>query len=55
MCADIQDHFLATPMATPEYMKVPYKYFPDDIKETYKLHAKVTLNNYIYIKIKRGM
>ena len=28
MSLDIKDHFLATPMRDPEYMRVSFKYFP---------------------------
>ena len=52
--ADLKDHFLASPMNRPEYMKIPYKYFPDDIIQKYNLQNKVS-NGYIYIKIKKGM
>ena len=31
MCLDLKDFFLATPKLHPEYMKVPFKYFPTDI------------------------
>ena len=55
MSADIKDHFLATPMKRPEYMRVKYHHFPEDIKLKYNLSSKVTSNGYIYIKIKRGM
>ena len=51
---DIKDHFLATPMANPEYMKIPYKYFPPDIRKRYNLEDLVH-NGYIYVKIKKGM
>ena len=54
MCFGLNDFFLATPMKTQEYMKVPYIYFPSDIITKYELHNKVH-NNYIYIKIKKGM
>ena len=54
MSADLKDHFLASPMNRPEYMKIPYKYFPDDIIKKYNLQNKVS-NGYIYIKIKKGM
>ena len=30
--ADIKDHFLATPMKNPEYIKVKYQHIPIDIK-----------------------
>ena len=55
MGADISDYFLATPMKTPEYMKVKYSHIPDDIKQLYNLQEKVTANGYIYIRIKKGM
>jgi len=55
MCADIKDYFLATPMKEPEYMKVKYHLFPDDIKKKYNLHNKVSSSQHIFIKIKRGM
>ena len=42
MCADIKDHFLTTPMDEPEYMKVQYKYIPNDIRLHYNLDSKVT-------------
>ena len=55
MTADIKDHFLATPMKKAEYMKVQYKYFPEDIRQRYNLDSKVTPSGHIYIKINRGM
>ena len=55
MSADLKYFFLATPMQGDEYMKVPYKHFPPDIRQRYKLDDKVTATGYIYIKIKKGM
>ena len=55
MSADIKDYFLATPMKTCEYMKVQYKNIPEDIKEHYNLKDKVTSDNCIYTRIKKGM
>ena len=54
-CMDIKDHFLATPMKHPEYMKVRYKHFPPDIRHYYQLDKKITNDGFIYIKIKKGM
>ena len=54
MSLDLKDFYLATPMPTPEYMKVPFKYFPQDIVNKYKLQDKIH-NNYILIKISKGM
>ena len=42
-------------MHRPEYMKVPIRYFPADIKEKYNLQHIVTTNGFIYIRIKKGM
>ena len=55
MLADIKDYFLATPMAKAEYMKVQYKHIPEDIRIRYNLQDKLTTDNCIYIKIKKGM
>ena len=55
MGADIKDYFLASPLKKPEYMKVKYKYFPEDIRKRYHLPLLVTQDNYIYIPIKKGM
>ena len=54
MLADIKDHFLATSMPDPEYMRVPYKYFLSDIRQRYNLDA-IFNNDYIYIKIQKGI
>ena len=51
---DLKDMFLHTPMREPEYMKVPFKYFPEDVRQKYNLYSKVH-NGFIYIKIKKGM
>jgi hypothetical protein len=53
--ADLKDHFLASPMRDPEYMKIKYKYFPDDIRKKYELWNLVSADGYIYIRIKKGM
>ena len=54
MSLDLNHFFLATPMPNPEYMKVAYKYFPQDIIDKYELNKKVH-QGYIYIKILKGM
>ena len=55
MCVDIKDHFLATPMDHPEYMRVRYNYIPEDIRRYYQLDKKVTDDGWLYIKIQKGM
>ena len=51
---DLKDMFLHTPMENPEYMKVPFRFFPEDIRQQYGLYNMVH-NDFIYIKIKGGM
>ena len=41
LSTDLKDFFLASPMARPEYMKVPLSKFPPDIIRQYKLKEKV--------------
>ena len=55
MGADIKDYFLASPMKKTEYIKVKYKYFPEEIWKHYNLPLLVTQDNYIYIQIRKGM
>ena len=55
LCADLKDHFLATPMKDPEYMRIKYKYFPAAIRTQYNLDVFLETDGYIYIKIKKGM
>ena len=45
---NLKDMFLHTEMKDDEYMKVNYKYFPEDIIRKYSLTDKVH-NGYIYI------
>ena len=54
MTLDHKDHFLATPMQTPEYMKIPQKYIPPYIINKYNLQTKFH-NGYIYGEINKGM
>jgi hypothetical protein len=55
LCADLKDHFLASPMANPEYMHIKYKYFPTAIRDQYNLDNLVSPDGYIYIRIKKCM
>ena len=52
---DLKDIFLYTLMEIPEYMKVLYKYFPDDIYSRYNLDSIVHSDKYLYIKIQKDM
>jgi hypothetical protein len=56
MCADLKDHFLATPMREPEYIRIKSKYFSAALRKQYNLlDAIVHSNGYVYIKMKKGM
>ena len=54
MSCDLKEFFLASTMERPEYMRIPWKYIPDDIRRKYELEGK-RYNNFVYVKIKRGM
>jgi hypothetical protein len=54
LCADLKDHFLASPMKDPEFMRIKYKYFPESIRKQYNLDQFVASDGYIYIHIKKG-
>jgi hypothetical protein len=55
LCADLKDHFLALPMKKPECMRIKCKYFPADLRQKYRLDEFVTPDEYIYIRITKGM
>jgi hypothetical protein len=55
LTADLKDHFLASPMKDPEFMRIKYKYFPAAIRQQYDLERFVSSDDYIYIRIKKGM
>ena len=54
MTCDLKDHFLASPMKNPHYMRIKWDNIPEDIKLRYNLHSLLH-NGYIYVKIKKGM
>ena len=54
MTLDLKDHFLVSPMQTPEYMNIPQKFLPPDIISKDNLQSKFH-NGYIYFEINRGM
>ena len=41
MSADLKDFFLQSIMPELEYMRIPWKYFPEDIRQRYSLYDKV--------------
>ena len=42
-------------MERPEYMRIHYKHFPDDIKQHYNIDNLRANDDYVYVRIKRGM
>ena len=55
LTCDLKDFFLATPMLEKEYMRVHYRHIPQDIRDKYDINSKVHTDNYVYIRIKKGM
>lgn len=44
MSLDLKDFFVATTMPKPEYMRVHFKYFPQNIIDKYDLKPKCQMN-----------
>ena len=55
MTCDLKDFFLATPMQENEYMRIHIRHIPQDIKDKYDINSILHTNNYVYVKIKKGM
>ena len=55
MTCDLKDFFLATPMEENEYMRIHLRHIPQDIRDKYHINSLVHSNNFVYIKIKKGM
>ena len=54
MSADLKDFFLSSQMKDPEFMKIPWKLIPEDIRSRYNLQDKLH-NGFVYVRINRGM
>ena len=52
---DIKDFFLQTHIQDHEYMCIHKKYFSNKLQTTYNLHNKLTSDNYVNCRIKKGM
>ena len=55
MYTEINDYFLARPIEYEEFIQVKLNHIPLDIQVQYNMSIKVNPDDYIYIKIKRGM
>ena len=55
MCLDIKDHFLATPMEHPEFMKVKCKHIPEDIIKRCNIDSIATNDGWVHMRIQKGM
>ena len=54
-CADIKDYFLNNPMARYGYMKIPLRWFPQEIIDQYKIMYLVDKDGFAYVNIRKGM
>ena len=46
---DIKNLYLNTPLKRYEYIRLPMKDIPDDVKEDYNLHQKATKDGFVYV------
>ena len=54
MTANVKNFYLDTPMDEPEYMKIPVRLIPYEIKVEYKV-SDFEHSGYVYVKINKGM
>ncbi len=52
---DLKDFYLMTPMTCPEYMRKKIKDLPEEFVTMYNLTDKATSDDFVYIKIQKGM
>ena len=52
---DIKDFFLCTPMAIYEYIKIPFRWIPEEIRLQYNLYSLVDDHGYVYCEVRKGM
>ena len=55
MSADIKDFFLLSEMSEYEYIRIPFKWIPEEIRCQYSLYDKVSTDNYVYCEVQKGM
>ena len=55
MSLDVKDHFLVTPMANPEHMRVRIKDIPPDIQHQHCIDKLVSTDGWVCAKIQKGM
>ena len=54
VCLDVNDHFLATPMSSPEHVRVQIKCMPTDIMIKHNIDNLDTSRGREYVKIQKG-
>ena len=52
--ADINNHYLQSLMKNYQYMRIPLKYFTQEIKDEHNI-MNIIDNNYVYIEIRKCM
>ena len=53
--ADIKDYFLCSPMKTFEYIKIPFRWIPEEIRQQYNIYDLVEPDGYVYCEVRKGM
>ena len=53
--ADIKNYFLCSPMKTFEYIKIPFRWIPEEIRQQYNLYDLVEPDGYVYCEVRKGM
>lgn len=55
MMVDIRNFYVNMPLKKYEYLKLRLSDLPDDVIEQYNSRAKVTLEGFLYVDVRKGM
>lgn len=55
MMVDIRNFYVNMPLKKYEYLKLRLSDLPDDVIEQYNSRAKVTLEGFLYVAMRKGM
>ena len=55
MTIDIKDYFLQSILEEPEFLRIHYRYFFDDIKKKYNIDSIVASDGFVYCRIKKDL
>ena len=55
ICADIKYHFLCSPMERFKYIKITFRWIPEEIRTQYNLYSLMEPDGYVYCEARKGV